>query len=86
MTVSGWTMAHATYDDGYPKQPRSGCAGTFRVSDDDSGKGPAWLGCDACGMVITVPRATLTDEPPARPTEQLIPDAPVSATAGEWPF
>ena len=86
MSYGGWTMAHATYDDAYPKQPRSGCAGTFRVTDDD-GKTPVWLECDGCRMVVTVPQATVRAEaPPPRPTEQLIPDRPASAAAGSWPF
>lgn len=77
--VAGWTMAHQAYDAAYPKQPRSGCAGTFRVSTDDDGHGPAWLECDVCRVVVTVPRATLAEESPARPTEQL-------QTEDEWAF
>lgn len=65
-----YTLAHAAYDDDYPTQPRSGCAGTFRVEADD-GKTPAWLACDACDMVITVGQETVRGESPPRPTEQL---------------
>jgi hypothetical protein len=86
MTASGWTMAHATYDDAYPRQPRSGCTGTFRVSPDDTGAGPVWLECDVCRLVVTMPRAAIAGDAPARPTEQLIPDTPVSAASSSWPF
>lgn len=86
MTSAGWTMAHQTYDAAYPRQPRSGCPGTFRMSADDTGSGPAWLECDGCRMVVTVPRSTVGGDPPPRPTEQLIPDRPVSAASSSWPF
>lgn len=85
-SAGGWTMAHATYDAGYPKLPSSGCAGTFRVSSDDSGRGPVWLECDGCSELVTVPRSAITGEPPPRATEQLIPDRPASAASSSWPF
>lgn len=54
-----WSMSHRAYD--APAEPafRSGCDGTFRVSEDD-GKSPAWVECDGCGTVITVPQVLLT--------------------------